>query len=101
MGKNTLQHSGVSLRNTASLGWNVVYQRGRGMGGGARGEREARVRGAGALMCSAKWTPGLTPTLTLSLDPRVRTQAWCQMGQGLVLASLPWLCDLVKDNKPL
>lgn len=71
------------------------------MGGGARGEREAHVRGAGALMCSAKWTLGLTPTLTLSLDPRVRTQAWCQMGQGLVLASLPWLCDLVKDNKPL
>lgn len=71
------------------------------MGGGARGEREARVRGAGALMCSAKWTLGLTPTLTLSLDPRVRTQAWCQMSQGLVLTSLPWLCDLVKDNKPL
>lgn len=45
-------------------------------------ESEACLGEVAALMCAARWTAGFTPTFTLSLGPRVRTQLDVMWARG-------------------
>ena len=49
----------------------------------------------------SKVDPGIHPSVNTQPRPDGENTGLVSGGLGLVLASLPWLCDLVKDNKPL